>query len=381
MATLVLGYRKAFMKALVDRSEVYLWVDDPKFRKKTWMPKSWKLLKIPFPRTLRDADKISWNVHGQPHEIFATTESTVVIGHLLKTYFKRGSNFRDAFRWAMTLHDKYFMKHHARKQGIRTIPWVWSANTEKRDWFLNQLSPSTMLVLKDRRESGSKNLKVILRHEYVPQKNQLIEIYLDAREFSVETFCQNGSLVLKNITEYRIKKHLNVVPAPLDSEISKKIYDFNEKILKAFEITGGLTHVEMYLDGRGNLYFGEIAYRPPGGYIMDLLQMAYNMNPWKLWIDVMDANPPSLPQKSLHTAAAWVIHPGHGKVRHIRGVGKVQQMPECVRLRVSKEEGDTLKKRKRLSEEFGHLILKAPNHDALNLCVDKALRTLQIDME
>lgn len=52
----------------------------------------------------------------------------------------------------------------------------------------------------------------------------------------------------------------------------------NHQVIKALNIKWGLTHLEYYGDRNGEL-FGEIALRPTGGYIMELIKCAYDFDP------------------------------------------------------------------------------------------------------
>jgi len=111
------------------------------------------------------------------------------------------------------------------------------------------------------------------------QRRDIAEKWIKGKEFSVESFIRNGKIIFRNITEYYELYHLNIVPASLDRGTSKRIYKLNDEVIKKFGINQGMTHFECYLTKDG-LIFGEIALRPPGGYLMDLIQTAYGFDPW-----------------------------------------------------------------------------------------------------
>ena len=94
----------------------------------------------------------------------------------------------------------------------------------------------------------------------------------------------DGKIVFTNITEYVSLTHINLLPARLPASAQKKLLSLNRHVLDVLGITQGMTHAEFFLTPSGEWFFGEINTRPPGGYIMPLLLMAYAQDPWLLWI-------------------------------------------------------------------------------------------------
>lgn len=62
------------------------------------------------------------------------------------------------------------------------------------------------------------------------------------------------------------------VPATPDLESWRpQIVKEIEKLIKAFDIQFGQIHPEYFVTSDGTLYFGEVAYRPPGFKALSLL--------------------------------------------------------------------------------------------------------------
>ena len=192
------------------------------------------------------------------------------------------------------------------------------------------------------------------------KKRDLAERLITGKEFSVESFIFNGKIIFKNITEYYDLYTINIVPAGLNPIQKKLIYKLNKEIIEKFKIEQGMTHLECYLTKEG-FVFGEIALRPPGGYLMDLIKIAYHFDPWLALLSIESGKPFTMPQKPKNTAASWLIHPGAGKIKIIQGMQKVKKMKEVVDFKIKMKEGDVIHKRKGTSDEYGHFFVKAPN--------------------
>jgi hypothetical protein len=54
-----------------------------------------------------------------------------------------------------------------------------------------------------------------------------------------------------------------------------------EKLIKTFDIKFGLIHPEYFVTSDGNMYFGEVAYRPPGFNALELMERAYGFNAYQ----------------------------------------------------------------------------------------------------
>ncbi len=79
------------------------------------------------------------------------------------------------------------------------------------------------------------------------------------------------------------------VPATKELEswrnlITKQI----EKLIKTFDIEFGLIHPEYFVTSDGTMYFGEVAYRPPGFKVFELLERAYGFNAYQASMLVFD---------------------------------------------------------------------------------------------
>lgn len=110
----------------------------------------------------------------------------------------------------------------------------------------------------------------------------LMESHLDGWEFAVEAWIHDGKIRFLNISEYVTLGYSVFVPATPELEswrqqITKEI----EKLIKTFDIKFGFIHPEYFVTSDGTMYFGEVAYRPPGFKVFELLERAYGFNAYQ----------------------------------------------------------------------------------------------------
>ncbi|WP_297769047.1 carboxylate--amine ligase [uncultured Roseovarius sp.] len=107
----------------------------------------------------------------------------------------------------------------------------------------------------------------------------LLESHLDGWEFAVEAWIKDGKIQFLNISEYVTLGYSVFVPATPELESWRpKIEEEINKLIKAFDIDFGFIHPEYFVTSDGTMYFGEVAYRPPGFNALELIERAYGFN-------------------------------------------------------------------------------------------------------
>jgi hypothetical protein len=107
----------------------------------------------------------------------------------------------------------------------------------------------------------------------------LLESHLDGWEFAVEAWIKDGKIQFLNISEYVTLGYSVFVPATPELESSRpRIEEEINKLIKAFDIDFGFIHPEYFVTSDGTMYFGEVAYRPPGFNALELIERAYGFN-------------------------------------------------------------------------------------------------------
>ena len=241
----------------------------------------------------------------------------------------------------------------------------------------------TPIVRKFRKSSGGKGLQFIHRPEdYVPGDHglSLLERYIDAPEASIESFIDNGRIGFINITHYQIKGHTNFIPAVLDPEEQRALRALNERVIEALNIGWGMTHLEVYLTGKGPL-FGEIALRPPGGYIMNAMQHAWDFNPWEAFLAVELGESFAFPSEPVCYAASEVLYPGVGTVVAVRGKSKVLDEQGVREFRIKVKSGDFMDGRNGLGQDAGFVVHASATPQGRLALHERIVESLLIDVE
>ena len=145
------------------------------------------------------------------------------------------------------------------------------------------------------------------------------------------------------------------MPAAFDPELERTLLSLNERAIGALGIGWGMTHLEVYLTPRGPL-FGEIALRPPGGYIMNALQHAWDFNPWEAFLAMELGEGFQFPEHPACYAAAEVLHPGAGVVLAVRGKSRVLDEEGVQEFRIKVKSGDVIDPRKGLGQDAGYVV-------------------------
>ena len=197
---------------------------------------------------------------------------------------------------AVLFRDKALMKRRAQLGGIRV--GIFEEAHDKADVirFLKRVNqtllklegdPNDPIHLKAFDKAGCLGHRVIRTPDEVDQIQDeefplLMESHLDGWEFAVEAWVHNGKIRFLNISEYVTLGYSVFVPATPELEkyrpqITREI----EKLIDTFDIDFGFVHPEYFVTSDGTMYFGEVAYRPPGFKVFELLERAYGFNAYQ----------------------------------------------------------------------------------------------------
>jgi len=189
--------------------------------------------------------------------------------------------------------DKALMKRRAQLGGIRVGIFEEAYDRGDVIRFLKRVNqtllkldgdPNDPIHLKAFDKAGCLGHRVIRTPDEVDtipddEFPMLMESHLDGWEFAVEAWIHKGKICFLNISEYVTLGYSVFVPATPELEswrtaITREI----EKLIKTFEIENGFIHPEYFVTSDGTMYFGEVAYRPPGFKVFELLERAYGFN-------------------------------------------------------------------------------------------------------
>jgi hypothetical protein len=197
---------------------------------------------------------------------------------------------------SLLMRDKALMKRRAQLGGIRV--GIFEEAHDKSDVvrFLKRVNqallkldgdPNDPIHLKAFDKAGCMGHRVIRTPDEVdtiPEEEfpVLMESHLDGWEFAVEAWIWNGEIQFLNISEYVTLGYSVFVPATPELEKHREqIRGEIQKLIDTFEIDFGFIHPEYFVTSDNKMYFGEVAYRPPGFKVFELLERAYGFNAYQ----------------------------------------------------------------------------------------------------
>jgi hypothetical protein len=250
---------------------------------------------------------------GYPIDEFGSHSNSLALAELLRPYNVDVAVplYEETVEWAGALNSMYrddprvlnraflfrnkaMMKRKALLGGLKVGLFEEVHTKEQVHNFLDRLNEAELQLpgeddawchAKPFASAGTVGHRFIKSREDIDKKMQatdfpcLVESHLHGQEFSCEAFIHNGEVVFLNITEYVKLGYSNFIPAGPELEgkrplIMKEI----QKLVKVFGIEYGMIHPEWFLTEEGDLNFGEVACRIPGGHILELASKAYQFD-------------------------------------------------------------------------------------------------------
>ena len=204
---------------------------------------------------------------------------------------------------AVLFRDKALMKRRAQLGGLRVGIFEEAHDREDITRFLKRVNQTLLKLdgdlndpihLKAFDKAGCLGHRVIRTPEDVESVSDeefpiLMESHLDGWEFAVEAWVFNGKVRFLNISEYVTLGYSVFVPATPELESWRQLITQQvERLVKTFDIQFGFIHPEFFVTSDGEMYFGEVAYRPPGFKAFELIERAYGFNAYQALILCFD---------------------------------------------------------------------------------------------
>ncbi len=221
-----------------------------------------------------------------------------------------------------------------------------------------------------------------------PGKAMLIEEFITGDEYSFETLSLHGEPLWSSITHYR--------PAPLDVLrnpwiqwcvlLPREIHappwsDIQEVGLQALQALGmgtGLTHMEWFRRKDGSVAISEVAARPPGAQITNLLSWAHEVDFKRVWAELMIYDRLHIPERKFATGAAFLRGQGRGTVKAVHGLDVAQRevgelvvethLPRAGQPQASSYEGE------------GYVILRHEDTEVVARALSRLVQRVQVEL-
>ncbi|MEW5290828.1 serine kinase [Erwinia papayae] len=192
---------------------------------------------------------------------------------------------------ARKFRDKKRMKELAQQAGIATAREITLEDIEKGD-------VAFPVIVKPRSLAGSMGIKIVSdasqladididwspEYRDMDERQYFIEQYNPNTIYHIDCVVINGRLSFISVGEY-LGKPINFLqekPVGVLSVCDHTVEDvwrpFTEKVLAAFDAPEGVYHIEAFADSGAGVELLEIAWRPGGAAIVEMVEMVYGLN-------------------------------------------------------------------------------------------------------
>ena len=217
-----------------------------------------------------------------------------------------------------------------RHESTETVAGVWAA--AERLGFPLIVKPIAGAGSADtyRADSAAELDAILPALRHVPRVS--VEEFVDAEEFTYDTICADGRVLFENICWYLprplfTKQHEWVSPVTialreLDRPDLQGGRVLGAAVLKVLGFRDGFTHMEWYRKADGEVVFGEIAARPPGARMVDVMNYATDADLFSAWAEAVTHGRISQPiERRYNAASIFKRAKGAGRITGYEGLG------------------------------------------------------------
>lgn len=292
--------------------------------------------------------------------------------------------------------DKVTMKERVAAAGIR-VPRTARIRTVAEAWAFAERT-GFPLILKPVDGAGSANthrvgsppeLTAVLEQlRSLPEAS--MEEFVTGDEYTFEAVCIDGQPVFTSVSFYVP----NVLDARRNEWISPIIFTVRDphdsriavgprmghQVLEALGMGTGFSHMEWFHHPDGSAVFGEVACRPPGANMVDLMNYACDVDLFRGWAEAVVHRRFTTPiRRPWHAAMVFKRAVGQGRIRAIDGLD-----PFLARYRPYVARVDLLPlgaPRRNWQQTFladGNLVVRHPDRDACLAMAMEAASTIHL---
>jgi formate-dependent phosphoribosylglycinamide formyltransferase (GAR transformylase) len=236
--------------------------------------------------------------------------------------------------------DKEQMKQLLDAAGLRTprhvatdsVAGVWAA--AERIGFPLIVKPLAGAGSADtyRADSAAELDAVLPMLRHVPQVS--VEEFIDGEEFTYDTICAGGTVLVENICQYHprpllTKMHewispMTIALRDLDAPGLAGGRELGRAVLRTLGFRDGFTHMEWYRKADGEVVFGEIGARPPGARTVDVMNYATDADLFWGWAEaVTNGRIPHPVERRYNAASIFKRASGAGRISHYEGLDRL----------------------------------------------------------
>jgi len=237
----------------------------------------------------------------------------------------------------MGFRDKKLMHERIAAAGLRTARSA-RVQTESEAWEAAE-DLGYPLVLKPTSGAGGQDTYIcadatelteaLLHTRHITEV--VIEEFVTGEEFTFEALTVNGNPWFHSVSRYLpnvldARKHEWISPIiacvrDLDAPDLASGMRLGHRSIAALGMGTGMSHMEWFRQEDGSVVFGEMACRPPGAAMMDLMNYARDVDLFTAWGRAVIGADPQLPTARPYNAAIIFKRAiGQGRIRAVHGI-------------------------------------------------------------
>lgn len=226
------------------------------------------------------------------------------------------------------LKSKSRMRAFFRKSGVATVPQHKCSDLEGALHFLKRVD-YPVVVKPDSGAGASMTYKITDREEldefFAEKPDDMSFVMEDFVDGLVVTYDgivnRDGEVIFAASTRYdqsvmevvNQDSHMSYVCRP---SVEPAIEDAGKRILKAFDVRERFFHIELFQTAKeGKIIALEVNMRPPGAWITDAMNYAYDADTYAIWADMVVNDEPFVQEKGKYYAG-YASRKDHIPYRH-----------------------------------------------------------------
>ncbi|MDX1570289.1 MAG: ATP-grasp domain-containing protein [Xanthomonadales bacterium] len=278
--------------------------------------------------------------HGPVHRYIASLEQLQVPLAIARRHLGLPGLSPDA---AQNFRDKARMKTVLQDAGVPCARHALTGQVGEIRAFVDQVGYP--IVVKPPAGAGGKSTfrldhrqdleRFLERFPPDPARPALFEQFVHGTEYSFDSVMLRGKMVWHSISCY-MPSPLEVLenawiqwcvmlPRDIGGPEFDPIRHAAAEGLAALGLENGLSHMEWFRLHDGRIAISEVGARPPGAQFTTLLSYAHDIDFYRAWPHLMVHEEFDPPPRRYAAGAAYIRGQGHGRVRHIHGLGEAQR--------------------------------------------------------
>jgi biotin carboxylase len=158
-----------------------------------------------------------------------------------------------------------------------------------------------------------------------------VEEFIEGDEYTYDTVCVEGTPVYESVTQY-LPNALEMRSQEWVSPIMLSVRDLTQphikpgielgrQVLRALGMGDGMTHMEWFRKRDGEVVFGEIACRPGGACVVDMMNYTGDIDLFREWARVVCWHAFEAPrERKYNVGIVFKRAQGQGRISHIKGL-------------------------------------------------------------